>query len=431
MPAIRFQNVSKRFGVGEHHATLGRFVGGAIGGLLGRPRRERDIFTALDSVSFDVREGQAVGVIGPNGAGKSTALKLLAGILRPDNGVVECHGRKAALIEVGAGFHGDLTGRENIQLNGVLLGMSRSEIRNKLDSIVAFAGIDRFLDTPVKRYSSGMYARLGFSIAAHVDPDVLLVDEVLSVGDAMFRVRCLERMRQLVRNGTALVFVTHDLEQMRAICGRAIVLEGGRITFDGPAGAAVAQYQMAMSRGSVRPPDIVDENERQTIRIENFVVRDGFGDATDCIRPDHFVRVEMTLIAEECRAVAVEANLRRADVGENALCFNSARNANVLELQGGINRVALDLASIPLRGGQYAWNVRVWDSEKGSTLLDTPFQYPMAIDDGGKATGNLSLPCDWSLQTEKEYDDWRKTDGADPHDIMQAAKVDHEDLLVC
>jgi ABC-type polysaccharide/polyol phosphate transport system ATPase subunit len=397
MPAIRFLDVTKRFAVGEHPATAGELVAASLRGWLGgQGGGRKDRYTALDSVSFDVNAGEAVGVIGPNGAGKSTALKLLAGILRADRGEVICRGRKAALIEVGAGFHGDLTGRENIQLNGVLLGMSRREIRQKLDSIVAFAGIDRFLDTPVKRYSSGMYARLGFSIAAHVDPDVLLVDEVLSVGDAMFRVRCLERMRQLVCGGTALLFVTHDLEQMRAICGRALVLESGRLTFDGTASGAVAAYQRALSAGVARPADLVDGGECDSLCVERFIVRDGFGDEADCIRPDHFVRVELILRSPSSQAVAVEVNLRRMDAGENALSFNSARSGRMLELHPGPNRVLLDVPGIPLRGGAYVWNVRAWAAAKGNILLDSPFAFPMVIDDGGRATGSLSLPCEWS-----------------------------------
>ena len=161
MAAVRFDRVSKRFRIGEQNDSLGDLLAGGIRRLLGRDKpRERECFLALNEVSFEAASGEAIGIIGPNGAGKSTALKLLAGILRPDAGEVTSQGRKAALIEVGAGFHGDLTGRENINLNGILLGMSRGEIRSKLDSIVAFAGIERFLDTPVKRYSSGMYARL-------------------------------------------------------------------------------------------------------------------------------------------------------------------------------------------------------------------------------------------------------------------------------
>ena len=199
--AVRFANVSKRFILGQSHDSLYDLIVAGVGRVLGRRRRGGDdsTFLSLSDVSFELERGDAIGIIGPNGAGKSTVLKLLAGILRPDGGTITVNGRLSALIEVGAGFHGDLTGRENIFLNGAIMGMNRREIRTKLDAIVAFAGIERFLDMPVKRYSSGMYARLGFSIASHVDPDVLLVDEVLSVGDAVFRLRCIERMQALAR----------------------------------------------------------------------------------------------------------------------------------------------------------------------------------------------------------------------------------------
>lgn len=432
MPAIRFQQVTKRFAMGETHPGISELAAATIRGILGRPTRKRaEAFTALDCVTFEVSQGEALGIIGPNGAGKSTALKLLAGILKPDSGVVECHGRKAALIEVGAGFHGDLTGRENIQLNGVLLGMSRKEIQAKLDSIVAFAGIGRFLDTPVKRYSSGMYARLGFSIAAHVDPRVLLVDEVLSVGDAAFRVRCLDRMRQLVQGGTALVFVTHDLEQMRAMCHRAIVLEHGRATFDGPPSGAIVQYQMAMPQGVVRPPDILNETEPLRIRVRNFVIRDGFGDEALCIRPDHFVRISIELEALHCCDVILELNLRRTDIGENALSFNSARQGNSLTLDSKINHVTLDLPVIPLRGGQYLWNVRIWDAHNGANLVDSGFRYPMMIDDGGRATGCLALPCDWSVRPAPQVVATSVPTSTPFSEFAQADEVEHEDLLVC
>jgi len=274
-PAVRFSHVAKRFRLGETHDTLRDLFACGVRRLLGRGTGDgRSTFWALDDVDFEVARGEAVGIIGPNGAGKSTVLKLLAGILRPDRGAVSVDGRLAALIEVGAGFHGDLTGRENLFLNGAILGMTRDEVRRKLDAIVSFAGIERFLDMPVKRYSSGMYARLGFSIAAHVEPEVLLVDEVLSVGDAVFRLRCLERMRRLVHGGTTLVFVTHDLDQMQSICGRAIVLEQGRVAHEGPARDAVGHYMTAMSRAFAdRPADLHADDDGHGDTVELLDLR--------------------------------------------------------------------------------------------------------------------------------------------------------------
>lgn len=434
MTAVRFDRVSKKFRIGEHYDSLGDLLVGGFRRLLRcRQSGQRESFLALKNVSFEVAGGEAIGVIGPNGAGKSTALKLLAGILRPDSGTVETEGRKAALIEVGAGFHGDLTGRENVKLNATLLGMSRGEIRAKLDSIVAFAGLERFLDTPVKRYSSGMYARLGFSIAAHVDPDVLLVDEVLSVGDAMFRVRCLERMRELVRNGTALVFVTHDLEQMRAICGRAIVLERGEVSFDGTPSDAIGQYLTAMSQGrSVRPTDFAGEGDDGAVRVERFCIRDGFGDEAVCVGPAHYVQIELDLlIAGGRKELAVELNLRRADGGEIALSFNSARRGRTFEVAEGLHHFTLDIPSLPLRGGQYFWNVRAWDAVSGATLIDTPFQYPLVLDDGGRSTGSLTLPHEWRARSARAASQWNNWISASARRGDDDMETIHEDLLVC
>jgi len=206
---------------------------------------DKSEFWALENISFEVHPGEAFGIIGPNGAGKSTMLKLLAGIMRPTRGAIDIRGRVSALIELGAGFHGDLTGRENIYLNASILGMSRTETRRKFDEIAAFAGIDEFLDTPVKRYSSGMHARLGFAIAAHVEPQVMLVDEVLSVGDRVFRAKCLEKMRTFLRDGVAIVFVSHDLGTVSRFCDRGMVLVRGEEAFSGPAGRAVGHYYRA------------------------------------------------------------------------------------------------------------------------------------------------------------------------------------------
>ena len=197
---------------------------------------------ALKDVSFEVEEGEALGIIGPNGAGKSTILKLLAEITEPTCGQVETSGRVSALIEVGAGFHPDLTGRENVYLNGSILGLSKREIDAKFDSIVGFAELDRFIDTPVKRYSSGMYMRLGFAVAAHLDPRVLLVDEVLAVGDSAFQRKCLDHMRSLVSSSRTVLLVSHNLALVSDLCPRAVVMSQGEVRFDGDTKSAVQLY---------------------------------------------------------------------------------------------------------------------------------------------------------------------------------------------
>lgn len=432
MGLASLNHVSKRFRTGEHHESLASMVSSGLKRILGRTASPNCAdFQALSDVSFEVAAGQGMAVIGPNGAGKSTILKLLAGIIRPDSGTVHTAGRTAALIEVGAGFHGDLTGRENVFLNAALLGMSRAETRSKLDSIVAFAGIDRFLDTPVKRYSSGMYARLGFSVAVHVDPEVLLVDEVLSVGDAMFRVRCLDRMRELLKYGTALVLVTHDLDQMRSICSRTLVLEQGRVGFDGTPSAAAAHYLLAMSRSSlVRETDIRVTAE-SPLRVKQFTIRNGFGDDVICVGHDHFVQIELELLLSGShRRTAMELNLRRVDGGDNVLSFNSARSERLFEIPAGKSRIALDIPALPLRGGQYFWNIRAWDSESGATLLDTPFAYPMVVDDGGKGTGMLSLQHEWTLRSPTQNPRWNAPSPG-KFDESYPIEARNEHLFVC
>jgi lipopolysaccharide transport system ATP-binding protein len=229
--AVRVDHVSKRFRKGQLHDSLRDLIpavmGRILGGGPGRARAERE-FWALQEVSFEVKRGEAFGIIGPNGAGKSTMLKLLSRLMKPTFGSIEVNGSFSALIELGAGFHGDLTGRENIYLYGAILGMKRREITGKLDQIVDFAGLEEFIDTPVKRYSSGMYARLGFSVAAHVDPDVLLVDEILSVGDALFQQKCIEHMRSIIRGGATVLFVSHNLKTVAEFCSRSLLLDHGR-----------------------------------------------------------------------------------------------------------------------------------------------------------------------------------------------------------
>src|SRR6202795_5379588 len=198
---------------------------------------------ALRDVSFQVRQGEALGIVRHNGAGKTTILRILSNITSPTSGEITIRGRLAALVEIGSGFHPELTGRENIDLHGAMLGMRSSEIRRKLDSIIEFAGVGQYIDVPVKRYSSGMYVRLGFSIAAHLDPDILLLDEVLAVGDAAFQSKCLERIAELRKDGRTMVFISHDLAAVYRLCDRALLLSHGSILSDGPPRQVIDEYQ--------------------------------------------------------------------------------------------------------------------------------------------------------------------------------------------
>lgn len=239
--AIEFHRVSKRFQLQEGR-TLREFVPAFLQGRGWSPP-----FFALRDVSFSVAQGETLGIIGRNGSGKSTALKLMAGVMVPSQGAVRVHGRVSPLIELGAGFHPDLTGRENVFLNAAILGMSSKEIQARFDEIVSFAELWDFIDTPVKRYSSGMYMRLGFSVAVHSTPDILLVDEVLAVGDAAFQEKCLAKMREFQAQGVTMVLVTHALELVQKFCQRALLLNGGHLVAEGPPEAVVQRYTEMVS----------------------------------------------------------------------------------------------------------------------------------------------------------------------------------------
>ena len=250
-PAVIFDHVWKKFRRGERHDSLRDAIAAMVKRPFVRPDRAGlgdEEFWALRDVSFSVQPGEAIGIIGPNGAGKSTTLKLLTKILRPTLGSCRVRGRVGALIEIAAGFHPDLTGRENLYLQGAILGMSRGEVARKLDAIVDFAGLRDFIDTPVKRYSSGMNARLGFAVAAHVDPDVLLIDEVLAVGDFAFQQKCYERLAEFRRSGAAIVLVSHNMQAIVSLCDRAILLRPGREPIIGPVGDVAAVYASPQSQ---------------------------------------------------------------------------------------------------------------------------------------------------------------------------------------
>jgi len=241
-PVIQFRHVTKRYHVDSP-------VSGGFKNLLLhlpsqiRAIRKRRPFCALEGVSFEVRAGECLGVIGPNGAGKSTALGLIAGVLRPSSGTVETRGRICPLLELGAGFHTELNGRENIVLNGILLGLTRREVAERVDEIIAFSELHQFIDAPLRTYSSGMIARLGFSVAVHLDPSILLVDEVLAVGDEHFQQKCLRRMQQFRESKTTMVFVSHDMPNVAKISDRVILIEGGRLMDIGEPARVIESYR--------------------------------------------------------------------------------------------------------------------------------------------------------------------------------------------
>jgi lipopolysaccharide transport system ATP-binding protein len=282
--AIHVEGVGKRYPLGERESyrALRDAITGAITAPVDRLRRRgepRPELWALSDVSFELARGDVLGLIGANGAGKSTLLKVLSRITEPTTGRVVLRGRVGSLLEVGTGFHPELTGRENILLNGTILGMRRAEINAKFDEIVEFSGVQKFLDTPVKRYSSGMQVRLAFAVAAHLQPEILLVDEVLAVGDAEFQQKCLGKMQDVTREGRTVVFVSHNLASVRALCQRAIVLSGGRLVFDGPTEDAVHHY-LGRLTGSPSPAVVTGEELRLRVAKERLYSDEPFFECT-------------------------------------------------------------------------------------------------------------------------------------------------------
>jgi lipopolysaccharide transport system ATP-binding protein len=319
------EQVYKKFRRGEIYDSLRDLVPGLVG-RLGRSAAAASLhgkeFWALQDISFEVRRGEAFGIVGANGAGKSTILKLLSGVMRPTRGRTIRRGRLSALIEVGAGFHPDLTGRENIFLNGMILGMTKDEVRRKLEEIVEFAGLRDFIDTPVKRYSSGMYARLGFSVAAHVEPDLLIVDEVLSVGDYLFQQKCLDRMSSILEGGTTVLFVSHNLHAVAELCTRGLLLEKGRLIACGPADEVIRTY-------IGRSQDQRSE-EGTRVRIHDVRLRNANGPAVR-FEPGETAYVDVTVAAREaCGDVAVVVQI----VDDNFYPLFDTCNAR---LNGGVS----------------------------------------------------------------------------------------------
>jgi lipopolysaccharide transport system ATP-binding protein len=304
---IEVEGLSKRYRLGQLQAgydTLRDTIAHGANRLLNREHRPAaEEIWALDDVSFSVEQGEVLGVIGPNGAGKSTLLKILTRITTPTRGSAVIRGRVGSLLEVGTGFHGELTGRENIYLNGAILGMRRREINRKLPEIIQFSGVEKFIDTPVKRYSSGMYVRLAFSVAAHLEPEILLVDEVLSVGDAEFQRRCLGRMEELSSHGRTVLFVSHQMQVLARLCDRAILLREGRVVQDGPSEQVVAHYLQAEGgAGSRRAwPDLGSAPGGKRVRLREVRVVDEDGrlaDSVDIRRPVG-IEISFTVLRDE------------------------------------------------------------------------------------------------------------------------------------
>ena len=373
--AISVSGLSKSYLVG-HEARDGRRYA-ALRDVVSRSaknlaRKTRDMFAgrnivqgdeveefwALRDVSFEVKRGDRVGIIGRNGAGKSTLLKVLSRITEPTRGRIAIHGRVASLLEVGTGFHPELTGRENIYLNGAILGMTRDEIRRKFDAIVTFAEVERFLDTPVKRYSSGMYVRLAFAVAAHIDPEILIVDEVLAVGDSQFQQKCMGKMRDVGQEGRTVLFVSHSMVAIKGLCTRAILLRDGELAMDNSVEPVLAEYQRVFS--AVVGSALAARTDRRgdgRVRFLDVRTFDDDGQPLGTISAGQAVRFRIDYHATEpTRGLVIALNLYERD-GDILLNLNTEDVGLVFDCDVGPGSVECAVPFFPLRAGSYVGNL--------------------------------------------------------------------------
>jgi lipopolysaccharide transport system ATP-binding protein len=391
---VRFERVWKKFRRGERHDSFRDLLPSLVRGLA-RGRRTEDLqdreFWAVRDVSFEVHPGEALGIIGPNGAGKSTVLKLLTRILRPSRGVCSVRGRVGALIEVAAGFHPDLTGRENVYLQGAIMGMKRAEISGKFDQIIEFSGVGDFIDTPVKRYSSGMNARLGFAIAAHLDPDVLLIDEVLSVGDAAFQDRCIERMRELLGRGVPTIFISHNLPAVLQLCSRVVVLDRGTVRFEGAPADAVAAYRTPSAPAALPP-----SARRGPIWITGASLLAADGQPSSVFDADGGITVRIQYYAREVVARPQFAvDIHRAD-GVYCTGINTRMDGQSFGPLEGSGVVDLHIPRLSLLPGCYVASTGILDGALVVPLDLHLKAYPFSVTSTSRQLGVVHLDHSWT-----------------------------------
>jgi lipopolysaccharide transport system ATP-binding protein len=379
LPAITVDNLSKEYVIGERvdqADTLREQIASIFRPPAlrvrekGKPRQER--FWALKDVGFEVAPGEVVGIIGRNGAGKSTLLKILSRITEPTAGRAELCGRVSSLLEVGTGFHPELSGRENVFLNGALLGMSRREIAKKFDEIVAFSEIERFIDTPVKRYSSGMYVRLAFAVAAHLEPEILIVDEVLAVGDASFQKKCVGKMEDVGREGRTILFVSHNLGAVKSLCSRAILLQDGRMQFDGDVFGAVTRY----TRLDIADVDIVGWDARNapvlpSARLMEVGIISGGERVGVDLSTERPIQIYARFLVTKEAMIGTSVLLHNSD---GLLLFSSLSNHEPCwhgkERPRGIYRNVCEIPGNYLAEGRYSVSIGFWEGRYESGIVE-------------------------------------------------------------
>ena len=365
---IKFENVSKKYTLGYMNFNgfrgfLPKIINRVINTQNDSSQNQNDgDFYALKDVSFELKQGEALGVVGPNGAGKSTILKLLAHTIKPTLGKIITDGKISALIELGAGFHHELTGHENIYLYGSIMGLRRKEIKEKFDSIVAFAELEKFIDTPVKHYSSGMYARLGFAVAIHVEPDILLIDEVLAVGDMNFRKKCYERLHEILSQGqTTIIFVSHDIYRVQALCKKTLFLNKGCIQKIGHTPEVVSYYYNEMNKAMILKDPKAHERRWGTgeARITDVHLTDSAGEKTDTFETGSNIVITLNYSAAKKISNPDFRFVIQTIDGVDIVCASSANSGNIADFIEGNGTVQCFLESIPLLENAYTITVGI------------------------------------------------------------------------
>jgi homopolymeric O-antigen transport system ATP-binding protein len=419
--AIRVEHLSKRYfrGAGAGGTLLSEQITNGLRRLVRRGAaaepKASDPFWALHDVSLEVAQGEVIGLIGPNGAGKSTLLKMLARITLPTVGRIELHGRIASLLEVGTGFHPELTGRENVFLNGAILGLSREEIESRYDDIVEFSGVEAFIDTPVKRYSSGMFVRLGFAVAAHLDAEIMLVDEVLAVGDAAFQRKCMNKIRDLTLDeGRTIVFVSHNLAWVERLCDRVFLVQDGAIAVEGPVSQVIAGYLSGVDPvqhgGLTEIPDGAPRMGTGKSRFRRARLLEGDeGRPTGSLRLNQPLFVEAELdVGETIEEAILEVGISTVDGQRVVTAFNTDGGRPPMTLEAGQHhvRVQLEPALLP---GEFVLDLGVHEGVSGATvdLVDRVLQFDVGVSDGEGETyaatvrGYLRTETHWMLQRDE------------------------------
>ncbi len=395
--AIRAAGVGKSYRIAtsdDAPSTAAEAVLQRLRHPLQRPQYEE--FRALDEVSFEIPRGEAVGILGRNGAGKSTLLKLLTRVAAPTRGRIELAGRVGSLLEVGTGFHPELTGRENVFLNGTLLGMRKSEIKQRFDEIVAFSGVEKFLDTPVKRYSSGMYVRLAFAVAAHLDTEILAVDEVLAVGDAEFQAKCLDRMRTVASEGRTVLYVSHQVQTVKTLCTSAIFLEHGKLVMHGTVDDAIELYQTSRDRVAISQTDIERRPGTGEVRITSATVSSPLYKTTEPKTIEFLVSANADYIGKYFVSCHINdrhgTTILQCDSRVSGLWLDPAQE----------QKIALTIKEPWLKPGEYTVDLfvcssGVLDSFEGAGRFEIHpvLPYPQAVSDEGLDAGLVLADFDY------------------------------------